>query len=162
MAGVLALSGLYDASLVQAVAAKLARLSTSALIARIERAADFGYDDEAVELTERLFRKGSTWRWSQDLRGETIVVENVADLVARCAAVLVTTDGSRALVIDRPGATCARLRAGFVPLAIDAALAHGVPVVTDDNARDADSLPQSVIDATLDAVLSLTDERVAP
>jgi len=153
MAGVLALSGLYDASLVQAVAAKLARLSTSALIARIERAADFGYDDEAVELTERLFRKGSTWRWSQDLRGETIVVENVADLVARCAAVL---------VIDRPGATCARLRAGFVPLAIDAALAHGVPVVTDDNARDADRLPQSVIDATIDAVLSLTDERVAP
>lgn len=45
--------------------ARLAHLSTSELIARINRAPDFGYDDEAAELRARLKRNGQGWRWTR-------------------------------------------------------------------------------------------------
>lgn len=45
-------------------------VSTDALIRRIERAPDFGYDDEAVELTRRLRAEGKAWRWASDTRVE--------------------------------------------------------------------------------------------
>jgi hypothetical protein len=41
-------------------------MSTSALIRRMERAEDFGYDDESIELTRRLRREGKAWRWKSD------------------------------------------------------------------------------------------------
>lgn len=44
----------------------LAKLSTEALVARMNRAPDFGYDDEAVELNQRLAAEGKAWRWSSD------------------------------------------------------------------------------------------------
>lgn len=39
-------------------------LSTAALVRRMNSAPDFGYDDEAVELTRRLGAEGRDWRWS--------------------------------------------------------------------------------------------------
>jgi hypothetical protein len=43
---------------------QFAKMSTSALVRRMERAPDFGYDDEATELTQRLEREGKIWRWA--------------------------------------------------------------------------------------------------
>jgi hypothetical protein len=42
-----------------------ARLSIEQLIARMNRAADFGYDDESEELDRRLSPTARAWRWSQ-------------------------------------------------------------------------------------------------
>lgn len=50
--------------------AHLENISTAALIARMERAPDFGYDDEAEELTARLSAEGKEWRWATDTRIE--------------------------------------------------------------------------------------------
>lgn len=44
---------------------RFAHLSTGLLVARMNRAADFGYDDEEVELTRRLSGTGRAWRWTQ-------------------------------------------------------------------------------------------------
>lgn len=41
-------------------------LSDEQLIRRIERAPDFGYDDESVELDRRLKPQRRAWRWSGD------------------------------------------------------------------------------------------------
>lgn len=49
-----------------AIAAKFRHLSLPALIARIEKAPDFGYDDESVELSRRLRESGESWRWVGD------------------------------------------------------------------------------------------------
>jgi len=38
-------------------------VSTKALIRRIEKAPDFGYDEEACELSRRLKAVGKTWGW---------------------------------------------------------------------------------------------------
>lgn len=53
-------------------------LSLDALIRRIENAPDFGYDDEAVELSARLARQGKDWRWSDGLFNPSIIVYSVA------------------------------------------------------------------------------------
>ena len=44
----------------------VARLSDRALIERINKAEDFGYDDEQVELNRRLGRRGLQWRWAPE------------------------------------------------------------------------------------------------
>lgn len=54
-------------SLHEQVEARFAHLSDEALINRMNRAPDFGYDDEEVELTRRLKLGGLAWRWSQDM-----------------------------------------------------------------------------------------------
>lgn len=41
-------------------------LTDRQLMARMERAKDFSYDDEAVELSRRLGARALTWRWSDD------------------------------------------------------------------------------------------------
>lgn len=48
------------------IAKKFKTVATDALIRRIERAADFGYDDEQYELNRRLRENGQTWRWKGD------------------------------------------------------------------------------------------------
>lgn len=45
---------------------KFRTVTTDALIRRIQRAADFGYDDEQYELNRRLKRDGLTWKWNGD------------------------------------------------------------------------------------------------
>jgi hypothetical protein len=42
------------------------KLTTPALIRRIEAAGDFDYDDEAAELCHRLKKSRQGWRWVQD------------------------------------------------------------------------------------------------
>jgi hypothetical protein len=44
---------------------RFAHLSTGFLVARMNRATDFGYNDEEVELTRRLSGTGRAWRWTQ-------------------------------------------------------------------------------------------------
>ena len=46
------------------IQAKFAHLSDERLISRMNRAPDFGYDDEEVELTRRLKLGGLAWRWA--------------------------------------------------------------------------------------------------
>ncbi len=41
------------------------RLSIERLLARMNRALDFGYDDESQELHRRLRPTGRAWRWTQ-------------------------------------------------------------------------------------------------
>lgn len=43
-------------------------LSDRALIARMNKAEDFGYDDEQVELDRRLAGRGLQWRWGPEGR----------------------------------------------------------------------------------------------
>jgi len=42
------------------------KMKTEDLIKRMENAEDFRYDDEEIELSERLFKEGKTWRWKRD------------------------------------------------------------------------------------------------
>ena len=53
-------------ALEESISGKFAHLSNEALVGRMNRAPDFGYDDEAVELTRRLKLGGAAWRWSAD------------------------------------------------------------------------------------------------
>lgn len=48
------------------IADEFAHLNDMELIRRIERAPDFGYDDEEYELNRRLGAVGLTWRWHGD------------------------------------------------------------------------------------------------
>jgi hypothetical protein len=41
-----------------------AHLSITQLVARMNRATDFGYDDESEELDRRLRDTGRAWRWT--------------------------------------------------------------------------------------------------
>lgn len=50
------------------IQAKFAHLSDERLMNRMNRAEDFGYDDEEVELTRRLKLGGLAWRWA-DING---------------------------------------------------------------------------------------------
>jgi len=43
---------------------RFAHLSIAQLCARMNRAPDFGYDDEQEELALRLKDTGRTWRWT--------------------------------------------------------------------------------------------------
>ncbi|WP_199240990.1 hypothetical protein [Naasia lichenicola] len=52
-------------SLNEQIALKFAGLSDHELAKRIEKAPDFGYDDETVELNRRLALGGMAWRWAQ-------------------------------------------------------------------------------------------------
>ncbi|PPG60278.1 hypothetical protein [Rathayibacter sp. AY1C5] len=53
-----------DSDLEHSIAAKFAGTSDQALVRRMERAEDFGYDDESVELTHRLKLGGLAWKWA--------------------------------------------------------------------------------------------------
>lgn len=48
------------------ISAQFEHLSDAQLIKRIEKAEDFKYDDETVELNRRLKLGGLAWRWSGD------------------------------------------------------------------------------------------------
>lgn len=62
---------------------KLARTSTPALIHRMDQAPDFGYDDEAAELTRRLQATSREWAWTRDQHGrERVTVLTVATIPA--------------------------------------------------------------------------------
>ena len=41
-------------------------LSDRALIERMNKAEDFGYDDEQVELDRRVAARGLSWRWAPE------------------------------------------------------------------------------------------------
>lgn len=58
-----------ESELEQIVRAKFARLSTPALMHRIDNAPDFGYDDEAAELNRRLRPNHQEWIWARDDHG---------------------------------------------------------------------------------------------
>jgi hypothetical protein len=74
--------------------ARFRHMSTPDLIRRMERAPDFGYDDEEVALTARLREKGQAWRWDQRTftnRVEVVPLEgfdpgpDINDVIARAA-----------------------------------------------------------------------------
>lgn len=46
----------------------------SYLIRRMERATDFGYDDEEQELTRRLSSQGKAWKWSDDFFNPKVII----------------------------------------------------------------------------------------
>lgn len=48
----------------QAIRDKFKYYTNDALIERIEKAPDFGYDDETVELNRRLKLGALAWRWA--------------------------------------------------------------------------------------------------
>lgn len=48
----------------EAIRQKFRTYTNDALIERIEKAPDFGYDDETVELNRRLKMGGLAWRWA--------------------------------------------------------------------------------------------------
>ncbi len=48
----------------KSIAEAFAGLSDKALMRRMERSADFGYDDLEHELTRRLRLGGQAWRWA--------------------------------------------------------------------------------------------------
>jgi hypothetical protein len=48
------------------IAEEFAHLNDMELIRRIERAPDFGYDDESVELNRRLGAVGLAWMWDRE------------------------------------------------------------------------------------------------
>ena len=52
-------------------------MTINQLVNRINSAPDFGYDDEAVELTQRLAKEGKRWRWSSPDRYDRQHVEIV-------------------------------------------------------------------------------------
>jgi hypothetical protein len=52
----------------------LTKMSDAALIRRMERAGDFKYDDEQVELNRRLEGTGYAWRWSKDFFHPHVIV----------------------------------------------------------------------------------------
>ena len=52
-------------SLDDSIRAKFEGVSNEGLIHRMERANDFGYDDEEYELSRRLKLGGQAWRWTQ-------------------------------------------------------------------------------------------------
>lgn len=47
----------------EVIATEFAHMTDEALIRRMERAPDFGYDDECWELNRRLGAVGLTWMW---------------------------------------------------------------------------------------------------
>lgn len=57
----------------------LTTMSTGALVARMNRAADFAYDDEAVELNRRLAAEGKAWRWSSDFYHPVVEIYEQAE-----------------------------------------------------------------------------------
>lgn len=67
-------SGAMVESLDEAIRAKFYGQSDAQLIRRIERAPDFGYDDEAYELNRRLTLVGMAWKWSQKYGRDVVVV----------------------------------------------------------------------------------------
>lgn len=69
--------GLSD--LQRSVQTKFAHLSDRELIARMQHAPDFGYDDEEVELTRRLGAQGLKWRWGGDFFRPSIEVYKPED-----------------------------------------------------------------------------------
>ncbi|KAB2584417.1 hypothetical protein BS297_15885 [Rhodococcus erythropolis] len=56
------------------IAAKFAGIPNAQLIRKMERAQDFGYDDEEFELNRRLKIGGLAWRWSGDFYRPTVEV----------------------------------------------------------------------------------------
>ena len=60
-------------SLDSAIEAKFHGVSDAGLIRKIERAPDFGYDDEAYELSRRLSLVGMAWKWSQKYGRDVVV-----------------------------------------------------------------------------------------
>ena len=50
-----------------------AAVSTAEIIRRINRAADFGYDDEEYELNRRFAEQGLTWKWVRGDAGREVV-----------------------------------------------------------------------------------------
>lgn len=46
------------------------------LIDKIERAPDFGYDDEGLELSRLLALEGRYWKWNNQNRVEVLEVDN--------------------------------------------------------------------------------------
>ncbi|OBK36976.1 hypothetical protein A5658_04770 [Mycobacterium sp. 1245111.1] len=50
-----------------------AGVSTAEIIRRINRAPDFGYDDEEYELNRRLTEQSLTWKWVRGDSGHQVV-----------------------------------------------------------------------------------------
>ena len=44
------------------------------LAKKMEKAPDFGYDDEEVELTKLLEKKGLNWKWEQKFRNSQVII----------------------------------------------------------------------------------------
>ena len=50
-----------------------AGVGTAEIVRRINRAPDFGYDDEEYELNRRLAEQGLTWKWVRGDAGRQVV-----------------------------------------------------------------------------------------
>lgn len=55
-------------------------VTTARLIQRMEKASDFGTDDEEIELSRRLKEQGKTWRWTRDMFNPRIVVIDLGEV----------------------------------------------------------------------------------
>ncbi|BAH33184.1 hypothetical protein [Rhodococcus erythropolis] len=62
------------------IAAKFAGIPNAQLIRKMEKAQDFGYDDEEFELNRRLKLGGLAWRWSGDFYRPTVEVYKPEDV----------------------------------------------------------------------------------
>ncbi len=78
---------------IASIRAKFASMSLSRLISRMERSPDFGYDDEEVELAERLLRKGQEWCWSRDVFHPRVLVTPLAEALTSATFGIVSVEG---------------------------------------------------------------------
>lgn len=71
-----------DKELEETCRQKFIHYGTEHLIQRIEKAPDFGYDDEEIELSRRLRAEGKTWKWDNTcLFKPKIIVEVLNETV---------------------------------------------------------------------------------
>lgn len=84
------------------IRAKFEHMSTDALIRRIEKAEDFGYDDEGVELDRRMKLGGQAWKWTQI---------NGVDRIEVYPDVTRLTEADLIIIMTEPGADEALLSA---------------------------------------------------
>ena len=67
------------AALEAKIQANLGHLSIGSLVRRMERAEDFAYDDESIELSRRLREQGKDWRWSESFTNPQVIIFDVGE-----------------------------------------------------------------------------------
>lgn len=117
-------------SLDDGIRAKFTGVSNEGLIHRIERAEDFGYDDEEYELSRRLKLGGQAWRWTQwgDRNRVTIFPQpeqRVTDLSEEELIALMTEPGMEPNTLGQAENEYFRRRGEVIDAAIEARRQEG-------------------------------------
>lgn len=68
-----------ELTLEEKIRRKFVGVTTGRLIERMEKAQDFAYDDESVELSRRLAAHGQTWRWSGHFHNPHVIVVDLVE-----------------------------------------------------------------------------------